>query len=69
MRIDRMLLAVCLLLLMPIAHAGEVTPLDGLGVLAGGVAEEDLDELDPVVIVGGFATPKMWKVSKGDHVL
>ncbi len=70
MRIDRMLLAACLLLLMPIAHAGEATPLEGLdGVLFGGQAEEKLDELDPVVIVGGFATPKMWKVSKGDHVL
>ncbi|MEO6078764.1 MAG: TraB/GumN family protein [Steroidobacteraceae bacterium] len=70
MRIDRTLLAVCLLLLVPVAHAGEAATLEGLdGVLAGGQAEEKLDELEPVVIVGGFATPKMWKVSKGDHVL
>lgn len=40
-------------------------------VLAQEPAEETerLDELDPVVIVGGFATPKMWKVSKGEHVM
>jgi hypothetical protein len=70
MRIDRTVLAVCLLLLMPVAHAGEAATLEVLdGVLAGTQAEQKLDELDPVVIVGGFATPKMWKVSKGDHVL
>jgi hypothetical protein len=27
------------------------------------------DELEPVVIVGGYVTPQMWKVSKGDHVM
>jgi hypothetical protein len=70
MRIARMLLAAGLLILMPIAHAGEATPIGGLdGLLAGGQAEEKLDELETIVIVGGFATPKMWKVSKGDHVL
>lgn len=30
--------------------------------------EEELIEQDPVVY-GGAATPQMWKVSKGDHVL
>jgi hypothetical protein len=28
-----------------------------------------LDELEPVVIVGGYATPQMWKVSKDGHVM
>lgn len=70
MRIDRTMLAACLLILMPVAHAGEAASLAGLDeVLAGGQAEAKLDELEPVVIVGGFATPKMWKVSKGDHVM
>jgi hypothetical protein len=31
--------------------------------------DEQLVELEPIVIVGGYATPKIWKVSKGDHVL
>lgn len=31
--------------------------------------EEQLIELEPVVVYGGAATPQMWKVSKGDHVL
>jgi hypothetical protein len=26
-------------------------------------------ELEPIVVYGGVATPQMWKVSKGDHVL
>ncbi|HTQ36704.1 MAG TPA: TraB/GumN family protein [Steroidobacteraceae bacterium] len=30
---------------------------------------ENPDELDPIVIYGGYATPKMWKISKGDHVM
>jgi hypothetical protein len=30
---------------------------------------ETLDELDTVVVYGGYAIPKMWKVSKGDHVM
>lgn len=31
--------------------------------------EEQLEELETVVIVGGLATPRMWKVSKDDHVM
>jgi hypothetical protein len=50
-------LAACPLLLMPVAHAGEAASLEGL------------DELETMVIVGGFAAPKTWKVSKGDHVM
>jgi hypothetical protein len=38
-------------------------------VLAEEDAAEKLDELEAVVIVGGYVTPKMWKVSKGDHVM
>lgn len=30
---------------------------------------EDLEELDTVVVIGGYATPQMWKISKGDHVM
>lgn len=30
---------------------------------------EKLEELEPILVVGGYATPQMWKVSKGDHVL
>src|SRR5262245_47548260 len=33
------------------------------------VPVENLDELEPVVIIGGYAAPQMWKVSKGDHVM
>jgi hypothetical protein len=51
-----------------------------LGLLAGPIAAQELpfavqepvekpDELDTVVVYGGFATPKMWKVTKGDHVM
>jgi hypothetical protein len=76
MRIDRttscllVLLVASLVLMLPMANAGEFTPLPGMEeALAGGQPEEKLDELDPVVIVGGFATPQMWKVWKGDHVL
>jgi hypothetical protein len=32
-------------------------------------AAETFDELETVVILGGYVTPKMWKVSKGDHVM
>jgi len=32
-------------------------------------AQEILDELETVVIVGGLATPKMWRVTKDDHVM
>jgi len=31
--------------------------------------EQKPPELEPIVIYGGFATPKMWKVLKGEHVL
>lgn len=37
--------------------------------LAEQLPARDLEELDMVVVVGGYATPQMWKVSKGDHVL
>jgi hypothetical protein len=30
---------------------------------------EELEELEAVVVYGGYATPQMWKVSKGDHVM
>jgi hypothetical protein len=30
---------------------------------------EELQELEPVVVYGGYARPQMWKISKGDHVL
>ncbi len=70
MHIDWKLPAIGLLLLTPLAHAGEVSTLPGVEeALASVRAEEKLDELEPVVIVGGLATPKMWKVSKGDHVM
>jgi len=32
-------------------------------------AQEKLEELEAIVINGGLATPQVWKVSKGDHVL
>lgn len=70
MRIEWNLLVASLVLMLPMANAGQSTPLPGLEeALAGGQPEEKLDELDPVVIVGGFATPKMWKVSKGGHAM
>ncbi len=28
-----------------------------------------LDELETIVIIGGYSAPKMWKVSSGDHVM
>jgi hypothetical protein len=59
MLVDRAFAAIWLLLLVPIAQAGEASTFD----------ETPLDELETVVIVGGFATPKMWKVSKEDHVM
>jgi len=37
--------------------------------LAAQDADENLDELETVVIVGGYATPRLWKVSKDDHVM
>jgi hypothetical protein len=45
------------------------TPLMAQEPPIGQDAAEKLDELDIVVITGGYATPKMWKVSKGDHVM
>ncbi len=30
---------------------------------------EKLDELPLIVVYGGYATPQMWEVSKGDHVM
>lgn len=70
-RIDRVLPICLLLLLLPAANAGEPTMLPGLGGALAGDAPDtaQLEELEPVVIVGGFATPKIWKVSKGDHAL
>lgn len=56
MRIDHKLLAVVILIFSPLC-------------LAQQQPEEKLDELETVVIVGGYATPKMWKVSRGDHVM
>jgi hypothetical protein len=38
-------------------------------VIAPDPAEKKLDELETIVIYGGYAIPKMWKVSKGDHVM
>ncbi len=38
-------------------------------VLATKAPAEQLDELPPIVVYGGYATPQMWKVSKGDHVM
>jgi hypothetical protein len=32
-------------------------------------AEQKLEELETIVIHGGLATPQMWKVSKGGHVM
>jgi hypothetical protein len=32
-------------------------------------AQRQTEELETIVIHGGLATPQMWKVSKGDHVL
>jgi hypothetical protein len=32
-------------------------------------AQQKLEELETIVINGGLATPQMWKVTKGDHVL
>jgi hypothetical protein len=69
MRIDRTLLTACLLLLTPIVHAGEAMPLPGIDAASAGQSEEKLDELETVVIAGGFATPRMWKVLKDDHVM
>jgi hypothetical protein len=70
MHIDWKLPAIGLLLLTPLAHAGEVSILPGVEeALVSGRAEEKLEELEPVVVVGGFATPRMWKVSKGDHAM
>jgi hypothetical protein len=51
-----------------------------LGLLAGPVVAqelpfavqepvEELVELDTVVVYGGYAIPRMWKVSKDDHVM
>ncbi len=33
------------------------------------LTEQKPPELEPIIVYGGLATPKMWKVSKGDHVL
>jgi len=67
----KLLLACLLLLLAPATLAGESAILPGLDAAMSGDAptEERLQELEPVVVVGGFATPKIWKVSKGDHVM
>jgi hypothetical protein len=40
-----------------------------LPFLAPVPAEPQLEELETIVIQGGLATPQMWKVSKGDHVM
>lgn len=72
MRIDWTFLAACLLLVGPASLAGEPEPaLDELDAELVGDAqpEGELIELETVVIVGGFATPKLWKVSKDDHVM
>jgi hypothetical protein len=72
MRPDRKTLATSfLLLLMPFSHAGEALQFSGMegGRLEGQPSSGNLEELEPVVIVGGLARPMMWKVSKGGHVL
>jgi hypothetical protein len=58
------LLAVCCL------FAGLPLRAQELPFLVPVPAEQQLDEeLETIVINGGLATPQMWKVSKGDHVL
>jgi hypothetical protein len=42
--------------------------LAGLPLMAQEPAEK-LDELETIVVYGGYAMPPMWKVSKGDHVM
>jgi hypothetical protein len=67
---NRMLLPF-LLLLASAAHGEEPAALPGFGEVLAAEAQpaEQLEVLEDVLIVGGFATPKMWKVSKGDHVM
>lgn len=69
--VDRILKSICLLmLLMPAAWAADSAILPGLDqALVDAQAVERLDELEPVLIVGGVATPKIWKVSKDGHVM
>jgi hypothetical protein len=68
---DRMLLPLCLLLLMPIAQCEESALLPGIEDVLAAEAQpaEQLEVLEDVLIVGGYATPKMWKVSRGDHAM
>ena len=56
------IIACCLLAGMPLMAQVPFLP-------AQESAEQKPVELEPIVIYGGVATPKMWKVSKGDHVL
>ena len=69
--VDRILQSICLLLLlMPAVRAADSAILPGFDqALIDAQAEEKLDELEPVTVVGGFANPKIWKVSKEDHVM
>jgi hypothetical protein len=49
--------------------AGIVVCVAAMGLAVAAAPPAQLDELEPVVIVGGYATPQMWKISKGGHVM